>query len=170
MVVVIHRVRKKNGTNNVLDITLTKFNKFPQFLAQFMLTCQLTKKIIKSTVTTCTTLRNNYVSLTSSKCRFHKNVLVVEKWLTRSGCRLEWWVGWVQGWGSQTGLAIAPREGVQNTYHWSRRPQTSHQNSFNSVGQAGNLTTFRHCCSCASVASTSFSLCEGGGGHFEHCF
>ena len=26
------------------------------------------------------------------------------------------------------------------------------------------LTTFRHCCSCASVASTSFSLCEGGRG------
>ena len=55
---------EKNGTNNVLCITLTKFNKFPQFLAQFMLTCQLTKKIIKSTITTCTTLRNNYVSLT----------------------------------------------------------------------------------------------------------
>jgi len=32
-----------------------------------MLTCQLTKKIIKSTITTCTTLRNNDVSLTSSK-------------------------------------------------------------------------------------------------------
>jgi len=36
---------EKNGTNNVLGITLTKFNKFPQFLAQFMLTCQLTKKL-----------------------------------------------------------------------------------------------------------------------------
>ena len=83
---------------------------------------------------------------------------IVEKRLIRSGCRLEWWVGWVQGWGSQTGLAIAPLEDVQNTHHWSRRPQTSHQNS---VGQAGNLKTFRHCCICASVASTSFSLCEG---------
>jgi len=41
----IHRVRKKNGTNNVLGITLTKFNKFSQFLAQFMLTYQLTKKL-----------------------------------------------------------------------------------------------------------------------------
>jgi len=40
----IHRVRKKNGTNNILGITLTKFNKFSQFLAQFMLTCLLTKK------------------------------------------------------------------------------------------------------------------------------
>jgi len=36
---------EKNGTNNVLGITLTKFNKFSQFLAQFMLTYQLTKKL-----------------------------------------------------------------------------------------------------------------------------
>jgi len=35
----------KNGTNNILGITLTKFNKFSQLLAQFMLTCQLTKKL-----------------------------------------------------------------------------------------------------------------------------
>jgi len=41
-----HRVRKK-GTNDILGITSTKFNKFSQLLAQFMLTCQLTKKIIK---------------------------------------------------------------------------------------------------------------------------
>jgi len=34
-------------------------------------------------------------------------------------------------------------------------------------GQAGSR---HHCFSCASVASTSFSLCEAGGGHFEHCF
>jgi len=33
---------EKNGTNNILGITLTKFNKFPQLLAQFMLTFQLT--------------------------------------------------------------------------------------------------------------------------------
>jgi len=38
---------KKNGTNNILGITLTKFNKFSQFLAQFMLTHQLTKKYYK---------------------------------------------------------------------------------------------------------------------------
>jgi len=67
-------VSGKNGTNNILGITLTKLNKFPQFLAQFLLTCQLTKKIIKSTITTCTTLCNNYVSLTSSKCRFHEKI------------------------------------------------------------------------------------------------
>jgi len=54
----------KNGTNNNLGITLTKFNKFSQLLAQFMLTCQLTKKITKSTVTTCTTLCNNDVRCT----------------------------------------------------------------------------------------------------------
>jgi len=30
---------------DVLGITLTKFNKFSQFLAQFMLTYQLTKKL-----------------------------------------------------------------------------------------------------------------------------
>ena len=36
---------EKNGTNNVLGITLTKFNKFSQFLAQLMLTYQLTKKL-----------------------------------------------------------------------------------------------------------------------------
>jgi len=47
-------------------------------------------------------------------------------------------------------------EGVQNMHHWSRRPQTSHQNW---VGQAGSRS---HCCSCASVASSSFSLCQGG--------
>ena len=41
----LHRVREKNGTNNILGITLTKFNKFSQLLAQFMLTCQLTKKL-----------------------------------------------------------------------------------------------------------------------------
>ena len=52
-------------------------------------------------------------------------------------------------------------EGVQNTHHWSRRPQTSHQNW---VGQAWSR---RHCCSCASVVSTSFSLCEGGWSSFQ---
>jgi len=36
---------EKNGTNNVLGITVTKFNKFSQFLAQFMRTYQLTKKL-----------------------------------------------------------------------------------------------------------------------------
>jgi len=36
---------EKNGTNNILGITLTKFNKFSQILAQFMLTCLLTKKL-----------------------------------------------------------------------------------------------------------------------------
>ena len=35
---------EKNGTNNILGVTLTKFNKFSQFLAQFILTYQLTKK------------------------------------------------------------------------------------------------------------------------------
>ena len=38
---------EKNGTNNILGITLTKFIKFSQFLAQFMLTCLLTKKLQK---------------------------------------------------------------------------------------------------------------------------
>jgi len=38
---------EKNGTNNIFSITLTKFNKFSQFLAQFMLTCQLTKNYKK---------------------------------------------------------------------------------------------------------------------------
>jgi len=32
------------------------------------------KKILKSTIITCTTLCNNYVSLTSSKCRFHEKI------------------------------------------------------------------------------------------------
>ena len=73
---------EKNVTNNVLGITLTKFNKFPQFLAQFMLTCQLTKK---STITTCTTLRNNYVSLTSSKCRFPEKILHLSSSLWKNG-------------------------------------------------------------------------------------
>ena len=53
------------------------------------------------------------------------------------------------------------REGVQNTHHWFRRPQTSHQNR---VGKAGSR---RHCCSCASVASSSFSLCQSGGWSFR---
>ena len=120
------------------------------------------------TITTCTILNNNDVSLTSSKCCFHEKItfvqFVVEKWLIGSGCRLEWWVSWVQGWSSQMGLAIALWEGVQNMHHWSQRPQTSHQNW---LGQAASR---HHCFSCASVASTSFSLCERGGGHFEHCF
>ena len=38
---------EKNETNNILGITLTKFNKFSQLLAQFMLTCQLTKNNYK---------------------------------------------------------------------------------------------------------------------------
>ena len=38
----IYTVSGKKGTNNILGITLTKFNKFPQLLAQFMLTFQLT--------------------------------------------------------------------------------------------------------------------------------
>ena len=41
-------------------------------------------------------------------------------------------------------------------HHWSQRPQTWHKNW---MGQAESR---RHCCSCASVALTSFSLCEGG--------
>jgi len=48
------------------------------------------------------------------------------------------------------------REGVQNMHHSSRRPQTLHQNR---VGQAASR---RHWCSCASVASPSFSLCQSG--------
>jgi len=56
---IIYTVSGKKRTSNILGITLTKFNKFSQFLAQFMLTCQLT---------------NNYVSLTSSKCRFHEKI------------------------------------------------------------------------------------------------
>jgi len=55
------------------------------------------------------------------------------------------------------------REGVQNKYHWSWRPQTSHQNQ-NRVGQA---VSRHHCCSCASVASSSFSLCQGGQWSFQ---
>jgi len=38
----IYTVSGKNGTNNILGITLTKFKKFPQLLAQCMLTFQLT--------------------------------------------------------------------------------------------------------------------------------
>ena len=48
------------------------------------------------------------------------------------------------------------REGVQNTHHRSRRPPTSHRNE---VGQPGSR---RDCCSCASVASSSYRLCQGG--------
>ena len=56
---------EKNGTNNVLGITLTKFNKFSQFLAQFMLTYRLTKNYKKKDHHySCTTLNNNDVSLT----------------------------------------------------------------------------------------------------------
>jgi len=161
----IHRVRKKNGTNNILSITLTKFNKFSQFLAQFMLTCQLTKKNIKSTITTCTTLRNNDVSLTSSKCHFHEKIntssssyrgipgnrnATVHFAATVASKFARFISGWLQR------VEHPAREGVQNTHHWFWWPQTSHQNW---VGQAGSR---RRCCSCASVASTSFSLCEGG--------
>ena len=50
-----------------------------------MLTCQLTEKNIKSTTSTCTTLRNNYVSLTSSKCRFHEKILYLSSSLWKNG-------------------------------------------------------------------------------------
>jgi len=60
--------------------------------------------------------------------------------------------GWLQR------VEHTAREGVQNTHHWCRRPQTSHQNQ-NRVGKAGSR---RHCCSCVSVASPSFSFCQGG--------
>jgi len=43
------------------------------------------KKYIKSTITTCTTLRNNYVRLTSSKCRFHEKILHLSSSLWKNG-------------------------------------------------------------------------------------
>ena len=73
----VHRVPEKNGTNNILGITLAKFDKFSQLLAQIMLTCQLTKKIIKSTITTCTTLRHSVQhAVTGCPARFWRLVHV----------------------------------------------------------------------------------------------
>jgi len=51
---------------------LTKFNTFSYFLAQFFSTFKVTEKNDKSAIITCTTLRNDNVSSTSSKCRFHE--------------------------------------------------------------------------------------------------
>jgi len=48
------------------------------------------------------------------------------------------------------------QEDVQHTHHWCRRPQTSRHNQ-NWLGYAASR---HHRCSCASVASTSFSLCH----------
>ena len=64
----------KKGTNSILGITLTKFNTFSQFLAQFILTFKVTEKNYKSVIITCTTLRIDDVSSTSSKCRFHEKI------------------------------------------------------------------------------------------------
>jgi len=137
-----------------------------------MLTYQLTKKSIKSTITTCTTLRNNDTSLTSSKCHFHKKINIcilsssyhgvpgkrnatVHFAATLASKFATFKSSWLQR------VEHPSREGVQNMHHWSRRPQTSHRNW---VGQAGSRC---HCCSCASVALTSFSLCEGGWWSFQ---
>jgi len=144
-----YTVSGKKGTNSrpILDITLTKFNTFSWFLAQFILTFKVTEKNYKSAITTCTTLRS-----TSSKCCFYEKInarvhfaaTVVSKFIRLKS-------------GGLQRVEYTAKEGVQNiTYHWSRRPQTSHQNR---VGQAGS---HRHCCSCASVASSSFTLCQGG--------
>jgi len=91
------------------------------------------------------TICNDDVSSTSSKCRFHEkkeNTVATKFTRFKSG-------------GLQR-VEYTARECVQNTHHWSRRPQTLHQNR---VGHAGSR---RHCCSCASAASSSFSLCQGG--------
>jgi len=130
-----YTVSGKNRTNNILGITLTEFNKFSQFLAHFMLTCHLTKKIIKSTITTCTstTLRNNDVSLTSSgecPCTSSssyrrvpgKRNSTVHFATTVASTFARFKSGWLQR------VEHPARAGVQDTHHWSRRLQTLHQN------------------------------------------
>ena len=132
-----------------------------------MLACQLTKKLIKSTTTTCTTLRNNDVSgdwyiFQQDSATAHGAWATVE-FLERETPEFILPLPWPPNSPDLNPVDYRlqheehpAREGVQNTHHGSRRPQTSHHNW---VGQAGSC---RHCCSCASVASTSFSLCEGG--------
>jgi len=111
----------------------------------------VTEKNYKSAIITCTTLRNDDVSSTSWKCRFHEKINTTVHFAATVTSKLNRF----KSSGLQR-MEYTAREGVQNTYHWSRRPQTSHQNR---VGQAGSR---RHCCSFASVASSSFSLCQGG--------
>ena len=134
---------EKNETNNILGITLTKFNKFSQLLAQFWYIFQQDS---------------------APAHRAWATVEFLERETPRFISPLLWPLNSPDLNPVDYSVEHPAREGVQNMHHWSRRPQTSHQNW---VGQAGSC---RHCCSCASVASTFFSLCKAGGGHFEHCF
>ena len=117
------------------------------------------EKIIKSTITTCTTLNNNDVSLTSSKCHFHEKINIYP---VRCGKTADWiWMPF--GVVGRLGPRMRQSDGIGDcptrrcTKHASLISTTSNITSKLS-GQAGSR---RHCCSCASVASMSFSLCEG---------
>jgi len=116
------------------------------FRAQFILTFKATEKYL---------MYHHYLhntkfwwhKLTSSECSCYCGV--PGKRNASKFARFKF--GWLQC------VEHTVREGVQNTHHRSRRPQTSHQNQ-NRVGQAASCC---HCCSCASVASTSFCFCQG---------
>jgi len=144
----IHGVSKKMEPLVFLSITFTKFNKSSQFLAQFISTFKVTEKLSnvpsQSKLTSSRWLRYRGVPR-KRNAKVHLAATVASKFARFKS-------GWLQR------VEDTAREGVQNTHHWSWRPQTSHQNQ-NRVGQAGSR---RHCCSCALVALLSFSWCQGG--------
>ena len=80
----------------------------------------------------------------------------MEKRLIGSGCRLERWVGWVQG------LAIAPREGVRITDldDLKHHIRTEWAKLDHAVIALAVRQWRRRLSACV----------KADGGHFEHCF
>jgi len=135
---------RKKGTNSILGITLTKFNTF----SQFILTFKITEKIIKVP----SLLAQHYVMMTS-KCRFHeKRETPVHFAATVASKFTRFKSGGLQR------VEYTAREGVQNTQHWSRQPQTSHQNRRNWVGASWITPSLLQLCASGVVV---FRLVSG---------
>jgi len=134
-----------------------------------MLTCQLTKKIIKSTITTCTTLRNNHVSLTSSKCRFHEKINICP---ARFGKTVDVDVDAV--WSG--GLAGSMDEAVRRD--WRLPHEKVYRTRITDLDDLKHRirtewAKLDHAVIAAAVHQwrRRLSACvKAGGGHFEHCF
>ena len=169
---------EKNGTNNILGITLTKFNKFSQFLAQFMLTCHLTKNITKSTITTCTTPRNNdVIKMLFSREDKHQARATVECGVPGKRNTTVHFTTTVA-----SKLARFKSGCLQRVEHPAtcKRRCTKHASLISTTSNIASelqlsgpswitLSLMQLCVSGINVFHLSACV-KAGGGHFEHCF
>jgi len=80
--------------------------------AKFILTFKVTEKNYKSAIITFTTLRNDDISSTSSKCRFHKKINARVHFAATVASKFTRFKS-----GGLQRVEYTAREGVQNTHH-----------------------------------------------------